>query len=596
MRFGLGSRSRWQERFERRLSALPKGPEPELAPAEPALPPRLSALGTSHRRQQRPWPDLLNPEPSVSVDETALRSALGFSFIAEDDNGAIAAALAQAPLAASSFEPECFFRELYLSELVQQCMEVRHEGRPAPVQQSYVLRVLSQPPTDAGVTRHRQAVWRALLEDPEAQGAARALHARLGQLFRLLRGEGQVGIRGEQARRRLDILRALHAAFEALAAPAFARGDSALARLTRFAAEVQRSEGYARLTDLLHYERERAHADLSVQLSADGNVRDLRIHALREDKQSRYHTPLVLRWLGRLWLWLKGYRITEGEVLDRWLDQVFEGVAEHLPALVQLSGDLDVLLSGVAFRDLCVARGMITSFATFAGTGEEEQIDGLFNPLLFALGVEPIRSDLRLGPARMATLITGPNSGGKTRLLQALGLLQLCAQAGMPVPARRAHLRFVPGIFASLTQPSGAEQAEGRLGTELMRIRMLFERAELGSLLLIDELCSGTSPSEGEELFRMVLELLAELAPKAFVSTHFLAVAADLAERPGALALGFAQVELDADERPTYRFVPGVAATSLARRTAQRLGVTREELKALATQKRPGPARGDLQG
>jgi DNA mismatch repair protein MutS2 len=184
-------------------------------------------------------------------------------------------------------------------------------------------------------------------------------------------------------------------------------------------------------------------------------------------------------------------------------------------------------------------------------------------------------------------LITGPNSGGKTRLLQALGILQLCAQAGMPVPAAAARVRCVPGIFASLTQPSGAEQAEGRLGTELMRIRMLFERAALGSLLLIDELCSGTSPSEGEELFRMVLELLGELAPKAFVSTHFLAVAADLAAQPEARALGFLQVELGGDERPTHRFVQGVAATSLARRTAQRLGVTREELKALAALKQP---------
>jgi DNA mismatch repair protein MutS2 len=158
----------------------------------------------------------------------------------------------------------------------------------------------------------------------------------------------------------------------------------------------------------------------------------------------------------------------------------------------------------------------------------------------------------------------------------------------MVVPAARARMRAAPGIFASLTQETSAEQPEGRLGTELLRIRMLFERAELGSLLLVDELCSGTSPSEGEELFRMVLELLAELRPSAFVSTHFLAFAAELAQRPAGLTLHFVQVQLDADERPTYRFVPGVAATSLARRTAQRLGVTQEELRALVAAKTRG--------
>lgn len=538
-------------------------------------------------RRKAPWPDLLNPRPCATLEEGPLRAALTFSFIAEDDAGALSAALDKAPIAASSFEPEYFFRELFVAQLVRTCMQVQSDATPAHIHEGYVLRVLSQPPADPEVTRHRQAIWRALLEQSEARAALEATHRALSALWKLFRGEGQLGIRGEQARRRLDILKALHAVFEYLAAPAFQKSGCALDRLARFAERVQATEGHARLSDLLHYERERAYADLTVQLSADGNIRNLRVHALREDKQSRYHASPLVRWLGRAWLWLRGYRITEGEVLDGWLDEVFEGVAEFLPALVQLKGDLDVLLSGLAFHDTCVARGMRPCFAEACAPDEDECIESLFNPLLFTLDLKPVPSTLALGAARVATLITGPNSGGKTRLLQALGILQLCAQAGMPVPAERARLRYVPGIFAPLTQESSAEHTEGRLGTELLRIRTLFERAPLGSLLLIDELCSGTSPSEGEELFRMVLELLTELRPRAFVSTHFLAVAAELSALPVAANLGFLQVELDGDERPTHRFVEGVAATSLARRTAQRLGVTREELRALALLKQP---------
>ena len=586
MRFVVGSRQSRAERFERRLAQRASASEVVPETASPgAIPPRLPPLTAGHARHDAAWPDLLNPTPSVAVDEAALRKALAFSFIAEDEAGAIAAALDVAPLSPSSFDPECFFRELFVAPLVRHCMRARLDGEPAQLHEGYVLRVLSQPPAELAVTLHRQQLWRALLADGEARAALGTLHRSLGALFRLLRGEGQLGIRGEHARRRLDILKRLHALFEQLAAPAFERSESALSRLSQFAARVRATDGYARLCDLLHYERERAFADLTVQLAADGSIRALRLHALREDKQSRYHTPLIVRWLGRTWLWLKGYRVGEAEVLDRWLDQVFEGLSEFLPALVQLSGDVDVLLAGLAFHDTCVMRGMAVCFPEFAAAHEPEQLESLFNPLLFALEVKPVPCSLAPGQSPCTTLITGPNSGGKTRLLQALGIAQLLAQAGMVVPAARARLRAVPGIFASLTQETSAEQPEGRLGTELLRIRMLFERAELGSLLLVDELCSGTSPSEGEELFRMVLELLAELRPSAFVSTHFLAFAAELARHPAGLTLHFVQVQLDADERPTYQFMPGVAATSLARRTAQRLGVTHEELRALVAAK-----------
>jgi DNA mismatch repair protein MutS2 len=79
---------------------------------------------------------------------------------------------------------------------------------------------------------------------------------------------------------------------------------------------------------------------------------------------------------------------------------------------------------------------------------------------------------------------------------------------------------------------------------------------------------------------------LPELGVQAFVTTHLLQFAARLAEERKIAALDFLQVELDAYERPTYRFVPGVARTSLAQKTAARLGVTREELLERIASKR----------
>jgi DNA mismatch repair protein MutS2 len=99
--------------------------------------------------------------------------------------------------------------------------------------------------------------------------------------------------------------------------------------------------------------------------------------------------------------------------------------------------------------------------------------------------------------------------------------------------------------------------------------------------VLVDELCSGTNPAEAEELFHMVVQLLIEISAQAFVTTHFLEFAARLERGRELPGLEFLCVGLDADKRPTYRFERGVADSALAQQTAQRLGVTYQELSAL---------------
>ena len=113
-----------------------------------------------------------------------------------------------------------------------------------------------------------------------------------------------------------------------------------------------------------------------------------------------------------------------------------------------------------------------------------------------------------------------------------------------------------------------------------MRIRKVFETSSSQSLIVMDELCSGTNPSEGEQIFEMVLGILEELRPQVFITTHFLDFASRLAEAESP-TMSFLQVELGEHDVPTYQFVDGVATTSLARNTAARLGVTREELLEL---------------
>ncbi len=148
----------------------------------------------------------------------------------------------------------------------------------------------------------------------------------------------------------------------------------------------------------------------------------------------------------------------------------------------------------------------------------------------------------------------------------------------------------VRGLFVSLVEEARADQPEGQLGMELLRIRRMFDQLDMSSLVLLDELCSGTNPSEGEEIARLVISLLPELGAKVFVTTHLLSFAARLSEEKALSGLEFLQVELDELDRPTYGFLPGVAKTSLAQKTAARLGVTREELSDVIARKRRAAA------
>ena len=271
--------------------------------------------------------------------------------------------------------------------------------------------------------------------------------------------------------------------------------------------------------------------------------------------------------------------------MARLLDAVFEGVQGDIASLVHLVGDLEFYLGALGFRDLAAAAGLEVSLPDMATSSETEtdtrELHGLFNPLLLAHAGRAVPCDVVIDRMNAIVLITGPNSGGKTRLLQSLGLTQLLAQSGCFVPAKSARLLRVPSLVVSLIQETKADQSEGRLGMELLRIRALFEELGPGAMVILDELCSGTNPSEGEEIFELVVASLSRLRPQAFITTHFLTFAARLDRERKVDGLRFLQVELDCSHKPTYQFVAGVATTSLAGRAAARLGVTRDELADL---------------
>ncbi|WP_438022306.1 MutS-related protein [Sorangium sp. So ce233] len=541
---------------------------------------------------QRAAPDLLSHRPALRVDARAVKESLTFAFAGGAPAGAFDRHIESASLPASTWDPARFAQHVFLQELIVGCLHFTSEGRTYIPSPALLGRALSRPPSDRDTVELRRDIFREL-------AGSEALRRDLGRAYAALRRwVGQLETisisRREGSRRRLDILVAAKEALDALA-DGFAGARSGLARLPAFGAAVRETEAYRRLADLLAYDEELATLDVRIRVGSDGHVRDLRALSIRENDGNRFYQSPIGRVVTKLVMLWRGYRFSDDELLTRHVNGVFEGIEDELVALVQLLGDLEFYLAGLALRDRARAAGLSVclpelawpsgpELAWSAGARDEapaRELRGLFNPLLLASAASIVPCDIATERHDATVIVTGPNSGGKTRLLEALSLAQMLGQAGFFVPAAEARLSPCHGLFVSLIEQAQADQSEGRLGMELLRIRSLFEAMQVGDMVVLDELCSGTNPSEGEEIFQLVISLLGELRPQAFITTHFLELAARLERERPVDQLVFLQVELDAQQWPTYQFVRGVARTSLAQRTAARLGVTREELVAL---------------
>jgi len=541
-----------------------------------------------------PAPDLLCAEPTIRVDLTELRQTLVFAFAMNGEVDQFERALAEAALPGSAWDSEDFARDLFLQDLVARCLPVRVGGRVHEPCVPFLLRVIAEPPKDPAIVPFRRAVLEELTSDKQIRADFERIYVELTRLRALL----CAGRQPSRWLRRLEILRAVHGVFASLAG-AFEGATSGLARLREHGAAVVTGEAYQRLDALLDHEANLGTVDLRVGVGSDGELRTFQIVAVRENTSNPFHASPLGRWIAKIALFLRGYRMNGGEVTERLFDDVFAGLEESTALLFQLLGDMEVYLAALGFRDRALAKGLAVCFPEIVDRdGAGMSFRGLFNPLLLGDKTAPVPCDLRVARAGSVVVVTGPNSGGKTRLLQAIGLAQLLGQAGFFVPAAEARLPRVSGLFVSLVEEARADQPEGQLGMELLRIRRMFETLDVGSLVLLDELCSGTNPSEGEEIARLVISLLPELGAQVFVTTHLLSFAQHLADDRPIEALELLQVELDARDRPTYGFVPGVAKTSLAQKTAARLGVTKDELSALIAAKKraagegSGPASG----
>lgn len=194
------------------------------------------------------------------------------------------------------------------------------------------------------------------------------------------------------------------------------------------------------------------------------------------------------------------------------------------------------------------------------------------HPLIDKTLVVP--NDIELKAPETMLIISGTNTGGKTVVLKTVGLISMMALSGLCVPCSYAIIPFYDQIFVDLGDEQSIEQSLSTFSSHMKKIVAITSSITSDSLVLLDEIGSGTDPKEGGSLARAILDYLHDHHVMTLVSTHYSSLKqyAKQQDYVKVCAVEFDQENL----KPTYRLIDGSVGNSYAIEISSRLGLDKD--------------------